>query len=132
VAERFRVIGFKDLRDAMEMLLTVDLTDEDLRERGVVLTEHDTVLDGLGPSSYTLIELTTKEQFLLHRLEHRPQVLNVHASLDDVPAPLVERFLGALDVTPDRIEWTASDEFWNETRRTYDRDKWRDQRRDLM
>ncbi len=131
VAERFRVIGFKDLRDAIESLLMVDLTDEDLRERGVALTEYGSVVDGLGPSRYTLIELTTKEQYLLHRLEHRPEVLCVVASLGEVPAPLAERFLSALDVTPDRIEWTASDEYWKEARDSYDRDAWLKRRRSL-
>jgi hypothetical protein len=129
VAEPFRIIGFQDLRDAMENLLTVDLTDDELRERGVTLTKYETLINGLGPSSYALIELTTKEQYLLHRLQHQPEVLNVVASLDEAPTPLIDRFVIALDVPRNRIEWTASDEYWSDTRRLYDREKWLHRRR---
>jgi hypothetical protein len=128
MTERFRVIGFEDVRDAMEKLLTVDLADDELRERGVALTEYETLMDGLGPSIYTLIELTTKEQYLLHRLDYRPEVLNVDASLDEVPA----RLLSASSMRSTWIEWKAGDEFWNETRRGYDREKWLERRRGLI
>jgi hypothetical protein len=131
MAEPFRVIGFDDLRDAMEMLITLDISDDELRERDVALSEYETLLDGLGPSTYTVLELATREQYLLHRLDWRPEVLNVDASLDENPRPLVARFLAALDVPRDRIRWAASDEFWDETRRSYDRDKWLEQRRRL-
>ena len=127
----FRVISFNDLRDALEALIEIEISDDELRERGIVLTERGSLMDGLGLSSYTLIELATKEQYLLQRLEHKPETLNISASLDESPTPLVERFVAALDVAKERIKWAASDEFWNEARVRYDRAKWLEQRQRL-
>jgi hypothetical protein len=133
VSEPFRVISDEDLRDGIEALLTIDVGDHDLGERGVPVSRHDTVIEGLGLSKFTMIELATdrREQYVLHRLDHMPQVLNVLASLDESSTSLVEEFLDALDLPADRVDWTASEDFWNETRRSYDRDMWLRERPDL-
>jgi hypothetical protein len=126
-----RIIPEDSLSDALEMLATIDVSDEELADRGVRLSEHDVVIDGLGPSTFTLIELQSREQYLLHRLEHRPETLNVHAPLTADPRALLGTLLSALDLAPDRVKWTEADEYWTKLVEEYDREKWLKQRRRL-
>jgi hypothetical protein len=44
--------------------------------------------------------------------------------LSDAPQPLIDELLAALDVNPDRVRWSASNDSWNENRQSYDREAW--------
>jgi len=124
MAGAVRVISFADLRDGLDQLTTIKLSDQELADRGIPLTKRETLVDGLGPSTYTLIELASGHQYLLHRLEHKPETLNVDGPLSGDLQSLIEQFLAALDIRKGRVVWSASEEFWNQSRQGYDRDEW--------
>ena len=50
MAESFRIIAFDDLRDAIEDVALVEVSDNELAKRGLALADEETLVDGLGPS----------------------------------------------------------------------------------
>jgi hypothetical protein len=125
VAVALRTISFDDLRDALEYLVTLEVSDAELVERGIPLREKNALFNGLGPSSFALVESVSGRQYLLERLEYKPDVVNIHGPLSsDEPQPLIDELLAALDVSREKVRWSASEDFWNESRQSYDRNDW--------
>ena len=109
--------------------MAVALSEEELAARGIHLSEHDTVRKGLGPSAYLCVEFEGGLQCALERLDYKPELLDVAVPMTDDAEPLIERVKAALDISSDRVHWSASDEYWNDSRRLYNRDDWQDRRR---
>jgi hypothetical protein len=126
VTERpIRRISFDGLRDAIEDVAVAAISDEELVELGIPLDQHEVLLDGLGPSHYTLIELGTGEQYLLHRLDWAsPEAGGVHivTTLTDDAAVLTDRLMRALGLPIERVSWRVPADVWSSMRRGYDAD----------
>jgi hypothetical protein len=114
VTASFRELGFADLRDAMEDAARVNLSDEELSERGLPLATEDTLYDGLGPSRFVILELETGEQYLLHRLVEAPfdGVFIVTTITADADA-LTNRLLDGLDIPRERVSWRVGKDHWD-------------------
>jgi len=116
-------ITFDDLRDAVEGVALVDIEDSELAERGVPLVSHEVLMDGLGPSHYTLVELETGEQYLLHRLEFAPlEGVNIVATLTGDAAVLTDRLMKAMGLPTSRVRWRVPQDVWASMLESYDAD----------
>lgn len=82
-----RVIGSHELRDGIDRLAEIELSDAELAERTVELTQHEWE-NGLGPLAFTFIELDSGEQYALGRLEYVPERVKLIGS---VTSPAAQR-----------------------------------------
>ena len=110
----FRIIAFDDLRDAIEDVALVDVSDSELADKGVPLVEEDTLMDGLGSSRFALLELATGEQYLVHRLLLKPSDgVFIVATTTEEASTLADRLLDALDISKGKVTWRVDSDHWN-------------------
>jgi hypothetical protein len=119
-----RAIALDELRDAVAELAQVEISDGELARLGVPLTGREVLWAGLGPSAYTVVDVAGGAQYVLHRLDYDPGLVNVAATLTAEPATLIEQLVSALQLSADRVRWRESDELWLEALASYDRDAW--------
>jgi hypothetical protein len=126
-----RLIDPAEVREAMEELALLDVSDGELAESGAALTEEAELVDGLGPSRYAYLELPSGEQYLVHRLLYAPyEGVNLVATLTADAPSLVAAFMDAAELPSDRVRHVVDD--WDDLLKAYHeggRDRWLARRR---
>jgi hypothetical protein len=106
-----RRITVDDLVSPLEIIAQLDLSDDELRQRGLALQDRQ-CWDGLGDYAGCYIELATGEQFLLRRFDFGDGQLDVLGLIERDPREQVARLLAALGVERSRVRWEVPLEAW--------------------
>jgi len=125
VTGRVRTITDADMTDGTEHMASLRLSDEELAERGIDLSDEGYV-QGLGPTRARYVELPSGEQFCFVRFEFRRDLLEI-AVFGQIPCPLaasLDALLVALKIPPARITWKQRDKQWADIQQRYDRSRW--------
>jgi hypothetical protein len=109
----FRLISVEDVRETLEELAVLAVTDEEFAARGVPLV-HEGFWDGLGDYQAARIELRTGEQVFLRRLEWPAEQgenrVDVFGALSRPVESTLEHLLAALGLGRDCVSWRIADE----------------------
>jgi hypothetical protein len=111
---KFRLIAALALSQPLELVVELAVSDEELRLRGVPMSDRDWE-EGLGDFSYSCLEIATGEQLFLQRLDGNPSGgLSVYSPLWSDARETTVRLLDVLDLSEDRVTWHVPADAWSQ------------------